>query len=72
MTRGPEEIFEELFGGLNSKERAKYRGRDDLSKLKPQLRDQLRGLQLMFTDALNNEKKTFPGMWNIRPFMSIT
>src|SRR5580692_7063684 len=37
-----------------------YRGRHDLSSLPPALREQLRGIQATFNDALLNEKRDVP------------
>lgn len=53
----PEHVFDELFLHLSAKDRAVYRGRHDLNGLAPSLREQLRGLQKMFNEALWNEKQ---------------
>jgi hypothetical protein len=60
MTRRPEDVFDEFFQRLSPEDRAKYRGRHDLSGLPPALQNQLRGLQEMFSEALRNEKQGVP------------
>lgn len=52
-----EDVFDDLFQKLSPEDRAIYKGRHDLSDLQPSLREQLRGLQDMFNEALRNEKQ---------------
>ncbi|HTP88796.1 MAG TPA: hypothetical protein VMJ34_17715 [Bryobacteraceae bacterium] len=51
MPPSPEDAFHDCFQRLG------YRGRHDLKRLQPSLKEQLQGLQRMFNETLRNQKK---------------
>src|ERR1019366_9719159 len=66
--RPPEDVFDEAFQRCCPEERKRYRGRDDLSKVPPPVRDQLRLIQKTFTEALRNERRDVPEHVDHPPF----
>jgi hypothetical protein len=66
--RLPEDVFDEAFQRCSPQEQNRYKGRDDLSKLPPPVRDQLRLIQNTFTEALRNERRDVPEHLDHPPF----